>query len=49
MCRKSHLQGWCCVCFGLGLILGHCLGSWFVCCCGGIGLIVLGFSLMGRR
>ena len=28
--------------FGLGLIIGHCLESWFLCCCGGICLLILG-------
>lgn len=49
MCRKTYLQGCCCVCFGLGLLLGHSLTSWFLCCCGGIGLIVLGLCMLGRR
>ena len=35
--------------FGIGLIVGHCLESWFLCCCGGVGLIVLGFCVMRRR
>ncbi len=49
MCRKYHLRGCSLLCFGLGLILGHCMESRFFCCCGGITLIVLGFSVMRRR
>lgn len=49
MCRKSHLHGWCLAAFGLGLMLGRCLDSWFLCCFGGIGLIVLGFCVMRQR
>ena len=29
MCRKNHLHGCCMLAFGLGLIIGHCLESWF--------------------
>ena len=49
MCRKNHLHGCCMLAFGIGLIVGHCLESWFLCCCGGVGLIVLGFCVMRRR
>ena len=49
MCRKSHLRGCCVLVFGLGLMIGHCLESWFFCCCGGLGLMVLGFIIMGRK
>ncbi len=49
MCRKNRLQGGCLACLGAGLILGHCLESWFLCCCGGVALICLGLSVMGRR
>lgn len=49
MCRKSYLRGCCIAFFGFGLILGHCLESWFLCCFGGVVLIVLGFLAMGRK
>ena len=49
MCRKSHLRGWCLLSFGFGLMVGHCLESWFLCCCGGILLVILGFCVMGRN
>lgn len=46
MCRKSHLRGCCVICFGFGLLVGHCLESWFFCCFGGLVLILLGFGLL---
>lgn len=49
MCRKSHLHGCCVSCLGLGLILGHCLESWLLCCFGGLVLIGLGFCVMRGR
>ena len=49
MCRKNHLHGCCMLAFGLGLIIGHCLESWFLCCCGGIILLILGCCVMRRR
>jgi len=49
MCRKSHLRGWCLLSLGLGLMVGHCLESWFLCCGGGFVLIILGFCVMGRN
>ena len=49
MCRKPFLRGCCLFCLGLGLILGHCLESWFLCCAGGTALMVLGACLLRRR
>jgi len=49
MCRKKYLHGCCIACLGLGLILGHCLESWFLCCCGGTLLALFGLCTMGRR
>lgn len=49
MCRKTYLRGCCMALFGLGLIFGHCLESWFVCCCGGIVLIVLGLCILRQK
>ena len=49
MCRKKQLQGWCLLCFGLGLIFGHCLQSWLLCCLGGLALIIFGLLLARRR
>lgn len=49
MCRKNRLHGCCLLFFGLGLIIGHCLQSWMLCCGGGVVLIFLGVGVMGRR
>lgn len=49
MCRKNRLHGCCISFFGLGLIIGHCLESWFLCCGGGIGLILLGLCVMRQK
>lgn len=49
MCRKNRLHGCCLLFFGLGLLVGHCLESWFLCCCGGLVLIVLGICVMRQR
>ena len=35
--------------FGLGLILGHCLESWLLCCCGGLCLMALGCCVTRHR
>ena len=49
MCRKSHLQGCCLACFGLGLMVGHNLESWMLCVCGGLALCVMGLCMLKRR
>ena len=49
MCRKSKLHGFCILCFGLGLMVGHSLESWMLCTCGGIGLVCFGFFVSRRR
>lgn len=49
MCRKNHLRGCCLLCFGLGLIVGHCLESWLLSCGGGLALILLGLVIMQKR
>ena len=49
MCRKNHFRGFCILMFGLGLIVGHCLDSWLLSCCGGVGLIFLGLCVAQKR
>lgn len=49
MCRKNHLHGCCVIAFAVGLMVGHSLESWFLCCFGALGLIVLGMCIMKRR
>ena len=49
MCRKRFLHGCAIVAFGLGVMVGYCLESWFWCSFGGLGLITLGCAIMRRR
>lgn len=49
MCRKRFLYGGCILCFGLGVMMGYYLESWFWCSFGGLGLVVLGLIVMCRR
>jgi len=49
MCRKNHLHGYCIMAFGAGLIVGHCLESWFLCCCGGAALMILGLWVLRQK
>ena len=49
MCRKRYLYGCCTLFFGLGVMVGYYLESWFLCSFGGFGLIVLGFLIMNRK
>ena len=48
MCRKKQMHGFCCLCFGLGLMVGCWLESWFLCSVGGLALILLGMTLAKR-
>lgn len=49
MCRKRYLHGCCVLCFGLGIMIGHCLESWFLSSFGGLGLILLGIVVMHKK
>lgn len=49
MCRKKDLHCCCIVAFGTGLLLGRWMDSWFWCGFGGIGLIMLGVTMLRRR
>lgn len=35
--------------FGLGLLIGHCLSSGFLCICGGTVFVILGLGGMRRK
>ena len=37
------------ICFGLGLLVGHWMSSWFLCGCGGFALVILGLMTWKRR
>lgn len=49
MYRKKYMRGCCGACLGLGMILGHCMESWLICCCGGAVLLFMGLCWMGNR
>ena len=49
MYRKKYMHGCCGACLGLGMILGHCLESWLLCCGGGAVLLFMGLCWMGSR
>lgn len=49
MCRRNYLHGCALAAFGFGLIVGHSVESWLLCCCGGVGLLVLGFCVMRKK
>lgn len=49
MCRKKQMQGFCLLCFGLGLMVGYYLESWFLCSVGGVGLVIFGMLLSKKK
>lgn len=49
MCRKNCLHGSCLAAFGVGLMIGHGLESWLLCCGGGMVLLILGFGVMRKK
>lgn len=49
MCRKNQLLGCCAAAFGLGLLIGHCFESGILAVGIGIGLIVIGLSLIRQK
>ena len=48
MCRRNHLIGLAVLFFGLGLVVGHCLESAFLCIWGGVGLICFGLCMLKK-
>ena len=49
MCRRQHLLGCILFGFGLGLLLGHCVESGFLCICGGTVFVIVGLGGMRRK
>ena len=49
MCRRNQLWGCCMIALGLGLLIGLCIASGFVCGCLGEGAVVLGLCLIQRK
>ena len=44
MCRRNQLLSYVLLGFGVGLMIGHCLESWFICTCGSMVFLILGFG-----
>lgn len=49
MCRRNQLWGCCAAAFGLGLLIGHCFESGLMSIGIGVGLILLGLSLLRNK
>lgn len=49
MCRRNRLRGCLVLGLGLGILIGYFLASWFLCCIGGIALIVIGLWMMKQK
>ena len=49
MCRKKQVWGFCGIAFGLGLLIGCSMEAGFWCCVLGIGAIVFGFVMLGKK
>ena len=49
MCRRNQLWGFCAIAFGLGLLIGCSMESGFWCCVLGVGAIICGFVMMGKK
>jgi hypothetical protein len=49
MCRRNHLLGVSILAFGLGILVGYSLESWFLCFFGGIGLMIFGICTMRQK
>ena len=49
MCRRNQIRGALLLGIGLGLLIGSCLESWFLCCGGGLGLLLCGLCVMNRK
>ena len=49
MCRRNQLRGCALMAFGLGVLIGYFLQSWFLCSVGGIVLVVIGWIVARKR
>ena len=49
MCRKNMLRGCLFFGFGLGLLVGRCLESGFLCLWGGLALVILGVCTLQKN
>ena len=49
MCRRNVLWGFCAGAFGLGILLGRCFASGLLSVGIGVGMILIGLSLIRSR
>jgi len=49
MCRQNMLWGCCGIAFGLGLLIGHCFESGLLSIAIGVGMILVGLSVLRSR
>lgn len=49
MCRRNQLFGGCLIAFGLGILIGLCLESGFICGCIGISGVTAGLFLLQQK
>jgi len=49
MCRQNQLWGYMSIAFGLGILVGTWLEGGFWCHCLGIGLLIVGCSIVRRK
>ena len=49
MCRRSLLLAYVMLGLGLGILIGYCLESWFLCTFGSAALLILSFGSMRRK
>ena len=49
MCRKDHLKGCILLGLGLGLLIGQCLESGFLCTCGGFAILIIGVCCLTKK
>lgn len=49
MCRRNQLLGYIILGFGLGLLVGQCLESGFLCTCAGVALVFTGICGLSKK
>lgn len=49
MYRRNHLMGYVFLGFGLGLLVGQCLESGFLCTCAGAVLVITGICGLNKK
>lgn len=49
MCRRNHMYGFGLIAFGLGLLIGLCLESGFLCSCLGVGFVIAGIFCIQKK